>query len=264
MSAEIIIPELPEKLKRLSKEEERIIKESICLLKSEALFDRYLTTYECAMDVVYSLTKEYHNKNDDELTVQYIGIRLFNAMSTSLRLMLSGYYQISFALQRDLLETGFLLDYFISFPEKINEWKISSNKDRVDNFRPGVIRKALDERDGLVNKRRAKRYELFCEYAAHASYPGNKLVAPKGLGEIGPFFNQKFLRACFNELALNGFYSTLLFMGLFRDIKDKKILKTKSVFLEGMASWYKEKFDRELDVGFEVINELLDKLFEGS
>ena len=152
----------------------------------------------------------------------------------------------------------------ISFPEKINEWKNSLNKDRVDNFRPGVIRTALYERDGLVNKRRAKRYELFCEYAAHASYPGNKLVAPKGLGEIGPFFNQKFLRACFNELALNGFYSTLLFMGLFRDINDKKILKTKSVFLEGMASWYKEKFNRDIDIDFKAINELLNKLFEDS
>src|SRR3989338_4455233 len=93
---QIIIPELPDKLKNLSKGEEKIKSDSIILLKSDAILDRRLTAYELAMDTVYSLVKDYKNINDDELTIQYVGIRLFNALSVSLRLMLSGYYQISF------------------------------------------------------------------------------------------------------------------------------------------------------------------------
>ena len=124
---QIIIPELPDKLKNLSKGEEKIKSDSIILLKSDAILDRRLTAYELAMDTVYSLVKDHKNINDDELTIQYVGIRLFNALSVSLRLMLSGYYQISFAIQRDIIEMYFLLDYFLYSPGKIAEWKNSGN-----------------------------------------------------------------------------------------------------------------------------------------
>ena len=69
---QIIIPELPDKLKNLSKGEEKIKSDSIILLKSDAILDRRLTAHELAMDTVYSLVKDYRNINDDELTVQYV------------------------------------------------------------------------------------------------------------------------------------------------------------------------------------------------
>ena len=258
----IIIPELPEKLKNLSKEEEKIKASSITLLKSDEISDRRLTAYEQAMDVVFSLVKDHKNRTDDELTIQYVGIRLFNALAVSLRLMLSGYYQISFAIQRDIIEMYFLLDYFIYCPGKISEWKNASNDERIRNYNPGKIRDILDKRDGLVNKKRAKKYKMFCEYAAHVSYAGNKLVAPKGLGELGPFFDEKYLKGCFTELIENGFYAVLQFMGHFKDIKGKNILKTKNDFLKQIADWYKKRFKQEVRIDFNKIDELLDKLFE--
>lgn len=261
-TSKIIIPELPDKLKNLSKEEEKIKNSSIVLLKSDAVLDRRLTAYELAMDVVFSLVKDHKNRNEDELIIQYIGIRLFNALAVSLRLMLSGYYQISFALQRDIIEIYFLLDYFHYCPEKITEWKNADNDGRIANYNPGKIRGILDKRDGLINKKREKKYKMFCEYAAHVSYAGNKLVAPKGLGELGPFFDEKFLKGCFTDLIENGFYAVLLFMGHFRDIKDKNILKSKNDFLKQIADWYKERFKKEVDIDFNKIDELLDKLFE--
>ena len=242
----IIIPELPDKLKNLSKREEEIENDSIVLLKSDAISDKRLTAYEDAMDVVFSLLNDHKNRSDDELTIQYIGIRLFNALAVSLRLMLSGYYQISFAIQRDMLEVAFLLDYFLYCPEKIVEWKNSTNDERIDKYSPGNIRKILDDRDGLVNKRRKKKYGLFCEYAAHVSYPGMKLVAPKNLGEIGPFFDEKFLKNCFAELTENGFYSVLLFIAHFKNIKDANILKIKVEFSKQLADWYEERYKKEL------------------
>ncbi len=260
--SEIIIPELPDKLKNLSMGEEKIKNDSIVLLKSDAILDKRLTSYEMAMDTVHLLVEDHKKLNDDELTIQCIGIRLFNALSVSLRLMLSGYYQISFAIQRDIIEMYFILDYFLYCPGKIAEWKNTTNEERIKNYSPGKIRDILDTRDGLINKKREKKYKIFCEYAAHVSYAGNKLIAPKGLGIIGPFFDEKYLKNCFADLIENGFYAVLLFMGHFKNIKNKDILKVKTEFLKKIADWYKERYKAEPQIDFNKIDELLDKLFE--
>lgn len=258
----IIIPELPMKLKNLSAEEEKIQKEAILYLKSDSALDKKLTAYESSMDAVYSLVQDHKNRNDDELAIQYIGIRLFNSLAISLRLMLIGYYQMSFAIQRDMIEVAFLLDYFLYCPSKISEWRRSTNDERIEQYNPGKIRSILDTRDGLVNKRRKKKYVTFCEYAAHVSYPGNKLVAPDNLGVIGPFFNKIFLTNCFADLLENGLYATLLFMGHFKDIKEPKILKIKLDFLKHLAEWYQERFKQEVTINFDEMDKLLDKLFK--
>ena len=258
----ITILELPEKLKNLSSREERIKNESIRLIKSDLTLDKRLVAYESAMDTVFALVVDHKNLTDDEITVQYIGIRLFNSLAISLRLVLTGYYQASFAIQRDILETAFLLNYFLYCPSKVAEWKKATNDERVKCYNPRKIRGILDKRDGFVNKRREKKYKLFCEYAAHVSYPGNKLVAPKGVGEIGPFFDQKYLKNCFAELIENGFYSVLLFMGHFENIKEPNIMKIKIEFLSRLADWYQERFKKELKIDFNKIDKLLDELSE--
>ncbi|NQS88337.1 hypothetical protein HQ584_00890 [Patescibacteria group bacterium] len=256
----IIIPELPGKLKKLSEEEERIKKNSVMLLKSNANLDKMLGAYEKAMDMVFSLVTEYKIANDSELTIQYIGIRFFNALAVSLRLMLCGYYQISFAIQRDIIEMYFLLDYFLYCPAKIIEWKDASNGERIKNYSPRIIRDILDKRDGCVSKRRGEKYKMFCEYAAHVSYSGNKLVAPKGFGMIGPFFDEKYLKNCFTELSDNGFYAVLLFMDYFENVGDKNISRIKLEFLKQLADWYRERFKEEPKIDPSKIDELITLL----
>ena len=98
------------------------------------------------------------------------------------------------------METGFLLDYFLTDKSKIHDWKTSSNKDRLKKYSPASIRQVLDQRDGFKDKQREQMYKLLCEYAAHPTYPGFKLIAPKGSGEIGPFFNAKYLKGTIEEL----------------------------------------------------------------
>ncbi len=111
----IILPELPGNLKNLAGEEDKIKLQSLTLIKSDAILDKRLTAYENAMNTVRSLTIEHKDRTDDELTIQYIGIRLFNDLAVSLRLMFSGYYKMSFAIQRDMIEVAFLLDCFLLF-----------------------------------------------------------------------------------------------------------------------------------------------------
>lgn len=103
---------------------------------------------------------------------------------------------------------------------------------------------------------------MFCEYTAHVSYAGNKIVAPKGIGRIGPFFDEKLLINCFAELAEVGFYAVVLFMGHFENVKNENILKTKIEFLKQVANWYKERFKKETNIDFNKIDKLLDELFE--
>ena len=63
-----------------------------------------------AMNALLAFTREHVNKSDDELTIQFLGIRVLNSAAVSIKLALSGYYQAAFVHVRDILETSFLLD----------------------------------------------------------------------------------------------------------------------------------------------------------
>ena len=64
------------------------------------------------MDLIDYFCRQYKHRKQDELTVQLLGIRLFNASASALKLLLSGYYQTAALQERDLLEMAFLLDLF--------------------------------------------------------------------------------------------------------------------------------------------------------
>jgi hypothetical protein len=49
-----------------------------------------------AMNAIYAFTHDHEHGSDNELTLQYLGIRLFNAAGASVKLALSGYYQKAF------------------------------------------------------------------------------------------------------------------------------------------------------------------------
>ena len=131
--------------------------------------------------------------------MQFFGIRLFNAASASIKLALSGYYQKAFDQVRDVIETGFLVDYLISHPQEIAVWRAADKKVRKERFGPDPVRRALDKRDGYTGNKRKMIYDLISEAASHASFTGFALVAntETNLGEIGPFFDEKSLeRGC--------------------------------------------------------------------
>ena len=155
--------------------------------------------YDC-LDTIYAFTKAHEKPSDDELTIQWLGIRLFNTCASSLKLMLAAYYQSSVMLLRDLLETGFLIDYFGIDRTKIRAWRQSTEKQRTETFSPFKVREGLDKHNNLTGKQRAKVYKVMCNYGTHPTPEGFLLVSLKGSGEIGPFFDHKFLKAVLEEL----------------------------------------------------------------
>jgi hypothetical protein len=100
------------------------------------------------------------------------------------------------------MEVAFLLDYFRTFPEKISVWKSADEKALKTEFAPVRIRDALDARDSNQEKKRRKVYAMLSTYASHATYAGFTLAMKDGKGQIGPFVDEKKLKAWLQELAL--------------------------------------------------------------
>ena len=195
--------------------------------------------------MIFDVTKSYKTEDNIELTIQYIGARLFNSIVTSIKLMLSGYYQSSVMLQRDIVEIGFLLDYFLSDRSKIEEWTKSSTKERMDKFSPVTVRKALDDRDGFQGKKRQKIYKLMSEVATHPAYAGFRLLAPDDKVHLGPFFDAKYLKHLVHELALRVPNFTLIYISHFENLPST-FLKVRVEYLAKIKDWAQKYLKSDL------------------
>jgi hypothetical protein len=235
-NTKIITPWLPENLDSLYKHEEELRTKSILEINADQNLKDQLVIIQESINMIYDFTKFFETKKDMELTIQYLGARLFNSIVTAIKLMLSGYYQSSVMLQRDVLEIGFLLDYFLSDKAKIEEWKNSTPKERMEKFSPRLIRQALDNRDGFHGAKRRKIYKLMSEVATHPTYEGFKLLAQNGKVNLGPFFNAKYLKNLVHELALRLPYFTFIYIRHFENLP-AAFLKLQVEYLAKIKEW---------------------------
>jgi hypothetical protein len=227
---------LPENLTSLHEHEERIRADSLGLIDKNPNFREHLSMIHGAMAIIYALAHDHANASDDELTVQYLGLRLFNSAASSLKLSLSGYYQSAFALVRDIFEAVALLDFMRSHPDQIAVWKASDKNQRISKFGPGAIRKALNERDQFPGNKRKEMYDRLSEYASHATAPGFHLLAPEGLGKIGPFLSEKYLKAWLEEAVKFLVHGATIFMEHFAKVEPPLLLE-KASFLDQATHW---------------------------
>jgi len=258
----LVLPGLPVQLESLNKEEDAIRTKSILHINAYPDLKTHLEIIHASLNVLFCLSIDYNNQTEDEQTIQFLGIRLFNTIVISLNLLLTGYYQGSAFTQRDILETGFLLDYFTLDPSKISEWRDSNEKERSTNFKPVVIRKALDARDGVKQKKREKRYKLFCNAAAHPTYKGFQLLAPNGMVKIGPFFNERFLKSTFEELVMRLPLFTLIFVQHFKNLPPE-FLKIQIEYITLLKPWMEQYYGLDLsNIDTKDFNAVLELLQE--
>jgi hypothetical protein len=249
------LPQLPDNLECLHKEEKWIRTNALLAINADTALRDHMNMTHASMDVIHTFTNKYQKRTDDDLTIQLLGIRLFNSSASALALMLAGYYQNSLTLLRDLLETGFFLHYFAIDRSKINEGKCSDENTRHKSFRPVIIRQALDKHDGA--KQRGHIYKLMCSYAAHPAYEGFTMVPPNGLGTIGPFLDERRLKALVEELTKHLLFFALVYIGHF-DKLPVEFLKLKSGFVNDVKSWGERFLGVDLkDAKLEDINELI-------
>jgi hypothetical protein len=74
----------------------------------------------------------------------------------------------------------------------------------ISHFGAGVIRNALDKRDGYTSGERKRIYDVISELASHASYQGISLTTtgPDNMAQVGPFFDDKKLASWLGEMAM--------------------------------------------------------------
>lgn len=203
--------------------EEELRAESIKLILEDEELARRLRTIEGAIALVFAYTIDYTAKNADEQTIQMLGIRLFNAAAAGVKLALSGYYQVAFQQARDILETGFLLDYFRTSPSDIAVWRASDRATRRKLFDPVKIRIALDDRDTDTSRGREREYNKLSELASHATVRGFALTRRDNFGELGPFVEKRNLLAWLHEMVLRFGPAAAMYANQFPDASDNLV-----------------------------------------
>lgn len=195
---------LPDNFARLHGGEEIVRSKSLEFALQSDDLSLHLQAAEASANYIHHIIHRDEHRDEDDLTVRLLGIRMFNGLNGALKLLLSGYYQNSTLLQRDIIETFFLLDYFSSEPGAIARWRTSDDKALRSSFTPVVVRKALDARDGFQEKKREASYKLFSNLAGHPHPKGFAMFRlPNGKHHCGPFFEPVPFRATLAELGRN-------------------------------------------------------------
>jgi hypothetical protein len=195
----------------------------MALIAGDPELFRRLHMIQKAMTLIFGYTIDHKSRSEDETTMQLLGIRLFNAAASSIKLALSGYYQTAFQQARDIMETGYLLDYFRTAPEQRKVWKHSDRKTRREVFGPVKIRIALDQRDNDTTGKREAEYRKLSELASHATFRGFRFTVRGEFGELGPFVEKANLVAWLEELVLRLGLSAVMYANQFPDADPKLI-----------------------------------------
>jgi len=236
MMADLILPKLPENLQNLRKEEDEVRAQSLLHINGNASFVDHLALVHDCLDAIHVHTISHKNVDEEELVLQRLGIRLFNSASCALSLLLSGYYQNAALTIRDLLETGFLVDYLRTDRSQVKVWRDSPDDERRKNFQPWQIRDALDKRDGFTEKKRAEAYKLLSNYASHPTHAGFKLFSPSWMSKIGPFFEETYLKALLEELTKRLAAAADVYVRCFPSVKPN-VQAAREHFLSRLAAW---------------------------
>jgi hypothetical protein len=230
-------------LMTLHAHEETLRAESLAIIDKSATLKEHFGGVHEAMNIVYGLTHDHPHRSDDELTLEMLGIRLFNASAASVKLALSGYYQIAFAQLRDVVETYFLLDYLGTNKDKIAIWKVADKRQLKRMFGPNEIRDALDARDGFKTKMRGDVYGRLSAYASHATYQGFKLTTKENMGEIGPFVTETHLTAWLEEIMKLLGHGALVYACHFEGVHPN-LEAVKKRYFDMMENWRVKYFPK--------------------
>ncbi len=229
----------PKNFDSLHKAEEFVRAQNIEHIKTNEALSFHVYMVERSIDIINYFYWQYKSENEEEKTIQILGIQIFNQVAAALKLILSGYYHASMSIKRSLLETMFLLDYFSTDPTLIIEWNKNDEKTRTKGkFSPINIRKALDKRDGFEEEKRKLHYKRLSELGTHPTPVSFIMLKPIPEGDFycGPFFAAQMIKGSIEELVLVSSQIAGKFSQFF---KPKKLedYHIKLSFLEAQDQW---------------------------
>lgn len=175
--------QIQSKLMGLAAQEQTLRERALAAVASNDDLILHLGVTEAAMDLIVLLQQSPRDAGDqDKAALTLLSMRLFNSLGSSLTLMLTGYYQSSAMVLRDVHETIFLLDYLLTDPARVTRWRSCTPKERDREFKQVNIRTELDARDGFTSMKRAEQYKMFCSLASHPTPDGFAMLRPKRPG----------------------------------------------------------------------------------
>lgn len=237
----------PENFEFLHAAEGRIRQQSIAAIEASADLTLHIHVIEAAINSMQHYILRDGHQDEDDLHVRLLGIRLSNGAMASLTMLLTGFYQSAALLERDIMETSFLLDYLSLDRSRVAHWRTADEKTLRDDYKPVTVRIALDDHYQHVGKKRAADYKLFSELASHPTPKGFAMLRrPGGDHEWGPFFDATALTATISELAklaiLSGETLERFFMRATR-----LDYETQFRFYSTKVRWFERFLDRPLD-----------------
>lgn len=228
----------------LHEQEEGLRSKALELIAANRDLALHLAVVESAMDLA-DLLRQVPTEDEDFNVLQILSIRTFNAFGASIKLALSGYFQNSALVMRDILETVFLLDMFSRDRSTIKLWREAKSSAERDRFRPVNVRKFLDDQDGFTSGKRAAVYKMFSELAGHPSMQSMHMLRPRVGGDAvgGPFMEFKVLQAVLSEMAKLAVQVGDTVSGFFPDDFGAAMASRKD-FAPKKAKWIKTFYER--------------------
>lgn len=243
--------------------EREIREQSMAAIEADADLVQHLQLIEAVMDHI-----DFHAvlqaENLDQETVQMLGARMFNDLTSSYGQLTRGYYQVAAMILRDVMEITFLLGMFDRDNTQITKWRVADDKTLKKDFKPIAVRLFLVDYDQWKGgNRRAEMYGMFCEYAAHATWKGFALMGPTGGGKrtIGPFFDHPLMKAIIEEMAQLAAQAGNNYASFFSREKSIAALETDLRRLEVTSAWAERFLGRKRDADeFDDIRTMLASL----
>lgn len=195
--------EFPENFNSLHAHEEANREKSVTAVATDERLALHFDTLERSMNLFDYFARGWQTDDPDDITLQLLGVRLFNCAGAAIKLLLAGYHQAAASQAREVLETSFLVDLLACDKALIATWRQATDEELKKRFSPLKVRLALDKRYGQATLARAAHYSLLSSLASHPTPKGFRLLRP-GPNEpafIGPFFNRESLSAIGSELA---------------------------------------------------------------
>ncbi|KAA9000295.1 hypothetical protein FJU31_08080 [Stenotrophomonas cyclobalanopsidis] len=203
---------LPVNLLGLHAQEEQLRQIALRWIAEHADLKDHVAVTERAMDLLHYTMHHGPNTTDDERAVLQLGARVFSDMGAAWKLIASGYFQAAAMVQRDVIETVSLVEYFRLRPELVEVWRIGDERARKDTFKPWKVRKALDDAMGKGPSKRGAIYSKFSKLATHPTIEGLQLLCPNGKdATAGPYMELKQLRALLEEHAKLALQAGMIF-----------------------------------------------------
>ena len=189
-------------LSALYSAEEELRLKALGLVARDSHLQLHISLTGNAMNLADQFRK-FPTDDEDLKAIQMLGMRTFTAFGSSLKLAFSGYGQDSVLTMRLIMEIVFLLEFLDGDRSMIERWRCADGKERLKTFRPEAVRRVLDDREELKEKKRGQHYALFSELAGHPTMKSVAMMRPRrdGDAEGRPFVEEGVLRNVLFEMA---------------------------------------------------------------